>query len=52
MNAEERDSVRGPSPGPVEANPRVDNGAIPGWLIAVIGFGIFWAGAYLFSYSG
>ena len=52
MNAEERDSVRGPSPGPVEANPRMHNGPIPGWLIAVIGFGIFWAGAYLFSYSG
>jgi len=52
MNSEERESVRGPSTGPVEANPRMDNGPIPGWLIAVIGFGIFWAGAYLFSYSG
>jgi mono/diheme cytochrome c family protein len=52
MNSEERESVKGPAPGPVEANPRMDNGAIPGWLIAVIGFGIFWAGAYLFSYSG
>jgi len=52
MNSEERESVKGPAPGPVEANPRMDNGPIPGWLIAVIGFGIFWAGAYLFSYSG
>src|SRR6266403_294833 len=52
MNSEERESVKGPAPGPVEANPRMDNGPIPGWVIAVIGFGIFWAGAYLFSYSG
>jgi mono/diheme cytochrome c family protein len=52
MNSEERESVKGPSPGAVEANPRMDNGPIPGWLIAVIGFAIFWAGAYLFSYSG
>ena len=52
MNSEETESVKGPSPGPVEGNPRMDNGPIPGWLIAVIGFGIFWAGAYLFSYSG
>jgi mono/diheme cytochrome c family protein len=52
MNSEETESVKGPSPGPVEGNPRMDNGPIPQWLIAVIGFGIFWAGAYLFSYSG
>lgn len=54
MNSEERDpnAVSGPSPGSAEANPRMDNGPIPGWLIAVIGFAIFWAGAYLFSYSG
>ena len=52
MNSEETESVKGPSPGPVEGNPRMDNGPIPQWLIAVMGFGIFWAGAYLFSYSG
>jgi mono/diheme cytochrome c family protein len=52
MNSEQREPVKGPSPRPIEANPRMDNGPIPGWLIAVIGFGIFWAGAYLFSYSG
>jgi mono/diheme cytochrome c family protein len=27
-------------------------GPIPGWLIGLIGLGIFWAGAYLFSFSG
>jgi mono/diheme cytochrome c family protein len=54
MNSEERDpsGASGPSSEPVEANPRTDNGPIPRWLMAVIGVGIFWAGAYLFSYSG
>jgi mono/diheme cytochrome c family protein len=54
MNSEERDpsSVRDPSPGPLEASPRMDKRPIPGWLFAVIGVGIFWSGAYLFSYSG
>jgi mono/diheme cytochrome c family protein len=54
MNSEEKElsSVKDPSPGPGEANPRMHNGPIPGWLTAVIGVGVFWAGAYLFSYSG
>ena len=54
MNSEERDpsAVSGLSPGPADANPRMDDAPIPGWMVAVIGFGIFWAGAYLFSYSG
>jgi mono/diheme cytochrome c family protein len=30
----------------------MENGPIPRWLVAVIGCAIFWAGAYLFSYSG
>jgi len=30
----------------------MDKRPIPGWLFAVIGVGIFWSGAYLFSYSG
>ena len=32
--------------------PEPAQGPIPIWLIGVIGFGIFWAGAYLFSFSG
>ncbi|MBV9129606.1 MAG: cytochrome c [Verrucomicrobia bacterium] len=32
--------------------PQPDKGEIPVWLIGVIGLGIFWAGAYLFSFSG
>jgi mono/diheme cytochrome c family protein len=54
MNAEEKDpnGVGDRSPGSMEANPRMGNGPIPGWLIPVIGFAIFWTGAYLFSYSG
>jgi mono/diheme cytochrome c family protein len=27
-------------------------GPVPVWLVGLIGFGIFWAGAYLFSFSG
>jgi len=27
-------------------------GPVPFWLVGLIGFGIFWAGAYLFSFSG
>src|SRR5277367_4586699 len=27
-------------------------GPVPIWLAGLIGFGIFWAGAYLFSFSG
>lgn len=32
--------------------PGVETGPLPKWLIYVIGLGIFWAGAYLFSFSG
>jgi len=32
--------------------PNPGKGPIPGWLIGLIGLGIFWAGAYLFSFSG
>ena len=54
MNSEEkkRGAVSNPSSEPVDAIPRTDNRPIPGWLFAVIGVGIFWSGAYLFSYSG
>jgi mono/diheme cytochrome c family protein len=41
-----------PSPRSEELIPRADNAPIPGWLVTVIGCGIFWAGAYLFTYSG
>ena len=54
MNSEEKDpsAVSGSASDPEEANPRMDNAPIPGWLVWIIGVGIFWAGAYLFSYSG
>jgi mono/diheme cytochrome c family protein len=54
MSLEQKDpnSVRDPSSGPSETNPRMENGPIPGWLVGVIGCAIFWTGAYLFSYSG
>jgi mono/diheme cytochrome c family protein len=32
--------------------PAPEEGPIPVWLIGLIGFGIFWAGAYLFSFGG
>ena len=32
--------------------PAIGAAPIPTWLIGVIGFGFFWAGAYLFSFSG
>jgi mono/diheme cytochrome c family protein len=32
--------------------PEPDTGPIPVWLFGVIGVGVFWAGAYLFSFSG
>ena len=32
--------------------PEPAQGPVPIWLIGVIGLGIFWAGAYLFSFSG
>jgi mono/diheme cytochrome c family protein len=54
MNSEEknRGPVSNPSSDLEEAIPRTDNRPIPRWLFAVIGVGIFWSGAYLFSYSG
>jgi mono/diheme cytochrome c family protein len=33
-------------------SPSIGPAPIPGWLFGVIGLGIFWAGAYLFSFSG
>ena len=33
-------------------SPAIGSAPIPGWLVGVIGFGFFWAGAYLFSFSG
>jgi mono/diheme cytochrome c family protein len=32
--------------------PEVGSAPIPVWLVTVIGLGLFWAGAYLFSFSG
>jgi len=32
--------------------PAIGAAPIPTWLIGVIGFGFFWAGAYLFSFGG
>ena len=32
--------------------PEVGSAAIPVWLVTVIDLGLFWAGAYLFSFSG
>jgi len=32
--------------------PEPEKGPIPVWLVGLIGLGIFWAGAYLFSFSG
>src|ERR1700759_5269253 len=32
--------------------PKPATGPIPLWLFALVGAGIFWAGAYLFSFSG
>jgi mono/diheme cytochrome c family protein len=54
MNSEEKKpgAVSNPSSEPGDAIPRTDNRPIPRWLFAVIGVGIFWSGAYLFSYSG
>ncbi|HXM01305.1 MAG TPA: cytochrome c [Chthoniobacterales bacterium] len=34
------------------AVPAVGDGAVPRWLIGLMLFGLFWSGAYLFSYSG
>ena len=32
--------------------PEPETGPIPVWLVWLIGLGLFWAGAYLFSFSG
>jgi mono/diheme cytochrome c family protein len=37
---------------PGQEVPEPEKGPIPVWLVGLIGFGIFWAGAYLFSFSG
>jgi mono/diheme cytochrome c family protein len=43
------DQVAGEEEQPI---PEPDTGSIPVWLVWVIGLGVFWAGAYLFSFSG
>ena len=35
-----------------EEIPEPETGPIPLWLVWLIGLGLFWAGAYLFSFSG
>jgi mono/diheme cytochrome c family protein len=40
------------SGGQSAASPEVGGAPIPIWLAGLIGLGIFWAGAYLFSFSG
>ena len=47
----ERPSVEEPSEQDQEV-PEPGKGDIPAWLVGAIGLGIFWAGAYLFSFSG
>jgi mono/diheme cytochrome c family protein len=37
---------------PDQEAPNTGRGPIPVWLVGLIGLGIFWAGAYLFSFSG
>jgi mono/diheme cytochrome c family protein len=37
---------------PNEQLPELGKGPIPWWLIWLIGLGLFWGGAYLFSFSG
>src|SRR5438128_44755 len=32
--------------------PAIGSAPIPTWLVGLIGLGFFWAGAYLFSFSG
>src|SRR5215469_18289825 len=34
------------------SEPEVNSAPIPLWLFGLIGLGVFWAGAYLFSFSG
>jgi mono/diheme cytochrome c family protein len=40
------------APQGTSAAPGIGSAPIPGWLVGLIGLGIFWAGAYLFSFSG
>ena len=35
-----------------EELPQPETGPIPLWLVWLIGLGLFWGGAYLFSFSG
>ena len=49
--APDQSSLRAPVE-PGEDIPEPEKGPIPVWLVGLIGFGIFWAGAYLFSFSG
>src|SRR3984893_12602229 len=46
--------VREPALGPAgkSSAPAIGSAPIPTWLVGVIGLGVFWAGAYLFSFSG
>jgi mono/diheme cytochrome c family protein len=44
-------SIEEPSDQSTEV-PEPEKGDTPAWLIGVISLGIFWAGAYLFSFSG
>src|SRR5215472_8779169 len=41
----------GPLPGESRA-PAIGLAPIPAWLVGVIGVAFFWAGGYLFSFSG
>jgi mono/diheme cytochrome c family protein len=47
----DRDSFPGQMQ-PDQEVPEPEKGPVPLWLIGLIGFCIFWAGAYLFSFSG
>ncbi|MBV8377488.1 MAG: c-type cytochrome [Verrucomicrobia bacterium] len=40
------------TPGAAQEVPEPAKGPVPVWLVGLIGLGIFWAGAYLFSFSG
>jgi mono/diheme cytochrome c family protein len=48
---DDRSSVNG-YPEAAQEVPEPAKGLVPVWLVGLIGLGIFWAGAYLFSYSG
>src|ERR1700761_3390220 len=47
----EHSAVREPD-GPGHELPEPAKGPVPIWLVGLVGLGIFWAGAYLFSFSG